>query len=337
MSNTILIVDDDQDLLLILKESLESSNDNYKVLISGSVNNALSKLQSGSVSLLITDLRMPGIDGFALLTYVSQNYPDLPVIVMTAYPYKDVDRMSFEKGAIGFIKKPFRIEELDALIKKILKKQSEGGIIHGISIPLFLQMIEMEQKTCTVRILNRTNKKKGVLFFKNGELLDARLNSLTGLEAAQQIVSWDDVSIFIENSCKLNKKNIDVSLNALILEAMRVKDENSRPEEAKSSELSKLGVATPEEVSVLTSYKSKLKSAFAGKWLPKALYVDNSLASMIKRIKDASIHLNLGEPKVIYLEKKAEDPIAIIPDKDIVVMKLDSACPRDKLLRILSE
>jgi len=336
MKHRILIVDDDQDLLLILKESLESYNNSYEVLISGSVQNALIKLQSESVSLLISDLRMPGIDGFTLLTYVNQNYPDLPVIIMTGYPYKDVDRMSYEKGAIGFISKPFKIQELEALIRKTLQKQTEGGTLHDISIPLFLQMIEMEQKTATVRVLNRATEKRGVLFFKNGELLDARLDNTSGLTAAREIISWDDVSISIENSCNLNQRNIQVSLNALILEAMRVKDERPKSQQTTGTETPNLRVTPDKTNKVLTSVQAKLKNAFLGRWIPNASYVDNSWGKMIKSIQEISSSLNFGDLKALYLERKRGLPLAIVPDEEIVVLELDSTCSRDKLLRVLS-
>ena len=75
--------------------------------------------------LLVTDIRMPGVDGLQLVKEVKRSYPETPVIVMTAHGSPDV-RQSIKKWShTGYIEKPFEINELRKLIYASLKKQSE--------------------------------------------------------------------------------------------------------------------------------------------------------------------------------------------------------------------
>ncbi len=57
----------------------------------------------------------------------------------------------------------------------------------------------MEQKTCTIRLEDKSTAEKGILFFSEGELLDARVNNLKGESAAYKIFSWEEVNLSIQN------------------------------------------------------------------------------------------------------------------------------------------
>jgi hypothetical protein len=106
-------------------------------------------------------------------------------------------------------------------------------MLHGFATGVFVQLVEMEAKTCTIRIFNRRTQQKGVLFFRDGELMDARVESTTGLEAAYAILSWDEVSLSIQNTCPQTVKRIDGDLQGILLEAMRQKDEEKPGENQK--------------------------------------------------------------------------------------------------------
>ncbi len=142
-----------------------------------------------------------------------------------------------------YITKPFRVEDLASEIQRTLKREADGGTLHDVSSGMFLQLIEMEQKTCTIRIADSRNQKQGVLYFRDGDLLDARINGLKGEKAAHEIFSWDEVTLSIQNGCPLTEKRIQGELQAILLEAMRLKDEakqtahvSTGPEEVADSE-----------------------------------------------------------------------------------------------------
>jgi hypothetical protein len=104
-----------------------------------------------------------------------------------------------------------------------------GGQIHGISLPSFLQMAEMEKSSFTLRVTSR--HRVGVLCLSEGSLLSARLDDLTGREAAYRIISWDDVSIDIEPADMTQKDEIKQPLMHVLMESLKLKDEAALPQE----------------------------------------------------------------------------------------------------------
>ncbi len=222
----VLIVDDDEDLLLMTREGLEKYAHLFAVLTAEDGVEAVEILERRPVSLVLTDLKMPRMDGFALLAHIMDRYPDIPVIVMTGFGTPALEKQAGTGGAVGYIQKPFRMEALARQIAAALRRESEGGTLHGFSIGVFVQLVDAEQKTCTIRVVNRRSGHKGVLFFRNGELMDARVNGATGLEAAYTVLSWEEVSLSIQNTCAKQEKLIEGDLQGILLEAMRRKDEN---------------------------------------------------------------------------------------------------------------
>ncbi len=117
-----------------------------------------------------------------------------------------------------------------------MEKESEGGTLQTISLEVFIQLIEMDMKTCTIRIFDKISDKQGVLFFKDGVLLDARFRSQQGKLAANKIFSWDKTTLFIQDDCALDKKRIEGDLQAIMFDAIRLKDEAVENEEVLKKE-----------------------------------------------------------------------------------------------------
>lgn len=225
MIRNVLIVDDDRDLLLMSKEGLAPYDPIFSVLTAGDGQLAVETLQKKPVSLVLTDLKMPRMDGFTLLAHVMEHYPDIPVLVMTGFGTPALELKASTNGAMEYIQKPFVLKDVARKIIAALRREVDGGTLRGFTLGTFVQLVEAEQKTCTIRVYHRNSARKGVLFFQNGELLDARLNGIMGLDAAYEILSWDEVSLSIENQCSKQKKEIHADLQAVLLEAMRQKDE----------------------------------------------------------------------------------------------------------------
>lgn len=225
MSRNILIVDDDQELLLTAQVGLEKYADTFSVITAQDGQIAIEKLKQHPISLVVTDLKMPLMDGYSLLLEIVENYPEIHVIIMTGYGTAKVKNQVMAKGAVAFVEKPFLIEDLAQKIIAALQRESEGGTLHGFTTGIFAQLIEMEHKTCTLRVLDLQSETKGVLFFLDGVLMDARMNGLEGEEAAMAIFSWEKVSFSIQNTCLKTKKEIAWDLQGILLEAMRRKDD----------------------------------------------------------------------------------------------------------------
>lgn len=234
MKSKVLIVDDDAAWLKAMLKELEEYSGSFSVTPAYDGKEALEILASDQISLVVSDLRMPNIDGFELLNRVLRQYPDIPVIIITAYDRPKTREVVFNSGADEYVTKPFTAEDLAEKINRLLQKKSEGGSLHNVSLETFLQLIEMEQQTCTLRVLNKNASNIGVLFFRDGELMNARLGSRLGKEAAYEILSWSGVSVSIQNGCPFTEKQLEGELQAILLDAMRTKDESSQdfnPEE----------------------------------------------------------------------------------------------------------
>ena len=223
----ILVVDDDKSFLKSMVLGLKSIAPSLSVLSAENGLEAVELLKRNCICLLVTDLKMPEMDGFELLAYVMEHYPDISVVVTTGHSIPDAQSEALHEAALIVLFKPFSLQDLTLTVSQLLEKQADGGTLFNVSPGTFMQLINMEQKTCTLRIQEKTSGQMGVLFFREGQLLDARMGDQQGEAASLEIFSWDHISLSIQNDCSLHDRKINRSMNALILEATRLKDENA--------------------------------------------------------------------------------------------------------------
>ncbi|PYS99577.1 MAG: Fis family transcriptional regulator [Acidobacteria bacterium] len=121
MSN-ILIVDDEQSYRQLL--SLVFEGDGHTIRTASNGREALTLLQNEPADVVISDVRMPDMDGIEMLSSVRETQPDLGVVLMTAFASVETAREAFKLGADDFIQKPFDVEELKLIVKKTLEKQA---------------------------------------------------------------------------------------------------------------------------------------------------------------------------------------------------------------------
>ena len=117
MKPRILIVDDEVRMQRLFEINLGPK---YAVLTCGDGNRALEILKNQKVSLLVTDLKMPGMSGLGLLQEVRKSAPELPVIIMTAYGTVETAVQAMKEGAADYILKPIKMDEMEVLIEKTL-------------------------------------------------------------------------------------------------------------------------------------------------------------------------------------------------------------------------
>jgi CheY-like chemotaxis protein len=343
MKKKVLIVDDDQEMLLSLKEGFEKYNATFSVLMAEDGLVATKKLEKETISLVITDLRMPRMDGFALLSMIMEQYPDIPVIIMTGYSTPEMERLAKEGGAVGYVEKPFMIDDLASKVLATLRKESEGGTLHSVSSGMFLQLIEMEQKTCTIRLIDKTSGKEGVLFFCDGELFDARTANLKGESAAYKIFSWDEVNLSIQNECRQREQKIHRDINAILLEAMRLKDEADEEEEPEvvQEEIEEIE-ELPEELESKTTdplmrMQTRLKEEVGERCGLEDIYQDNSWDGFMAQISRMGAFFRAGKLKLIYLDRNEPNDLILVPGTKTAVLLVNAKCPRDRIITILSE
>jgi CheY-like chemotaxis protein len=117
----ILVVDDDERLLNLLEDTLSTIG--YSTTSVKSAEEALKFLSTGFYNLVITDVKMPEMDGFALLERIRNKYPRLPVIFITGVNKPDFIGKAHPEG---FLIKPFRISNLENLIESVLHGKEES-------------------------------------------------------------------------------------------------------------------------------------------------------------------------------------------------------------------
>ncbi|MCP4584145.1 MAG: response regulator [candidate division Zixibacteria bacterium] len=114
----ILVVDDEPDVVSTLIESLDALG--YQAIGAANGVEALEIIEKDSFDLVITDIRMPEKNGIDLLKDIKSKFPDLPVVIITGYTLAYPPEQAKKEGAEGYIPKPFRINQIDELLAKIL-------------------------------------------------------------------------------------------------------------------------------------------------------------------------------------------------------------------------
>ena len=121
---TVLVADDDDRIRSLLLDTLSALG--YQVLGAKNGEEALSLLETEKLDLVITDVRMPKMNGLSLLKNIKNLNPLLPVLIITGYNFNFTKDQAMENGADGFLAKPFRIGKIEELMRKTLGIKTTG-------------------------------------------------------------------------------------------------------------------------------------------------------------------------------------------------------------------
>ena len=118
------IVDDDKSIRWVLEKAL--SREGVDITSFSDPGQVLEKVKHDIPDVVISDIRMPGMDGISLLEKIKQHAPEVPVIIMTAY--SDLDRAvsAFREGAFEYLSKPFDVDEVVSLVKRAIHERGQG-------------------------------------------------------------------------------------------------------------------------------------------------------------------------------------------------------------------
>ena len=120
MAQRVLVIDDELDMLMLLRMIIED-NTGYEVETTNNPSEGLKLLTEKHFDLVITDLKMPGMDGMELFDECKDIRPDTPVIIITAYGSLETADEALKKGVADFITKPFRKDSILFTIKRVLE------------------------------------------------------------------------------------------------------------------------------------------------------------------------------------------------------------------------
>jgi two-component system nitrogen regulation response regulator GlnG len=125
-NETICVIDDDSSIRWVLEKALGGAG--LPVKGYESADSALRAINAREPAVVLTDIRMPGMDGLALLEQLNSHYPELPVIIMTAHSDLDSAVSAYKGGAFEYLPKPFDIDEAVALVNRALDARAQQTV-----------------------------------------------------------------------------------------------------------------------------------------------------------------------------------------------------------------
>lgn len=236
---TILLVDDEPLLREVFAASLSQehgglSGDGHDVLTAENGMRAIELLGRRRVDLVVTDLCMPQVDGFALLAHLDAHYPKLPVVAMTGYGFPDAQAFVQNLGARVYLEKPVPLETLARTVEGLLDTVTQESCIYGFSLCSFLQMMELDKKTSLVRV-QAGGGRAAQLYFDHGALVHAGILGAEGKQgpaAVVEMLGWREPQLRISNAFELPARNVAASLSTLLMESAHTLDERIADAEA---------------------------------------------------------------------------------------------------------
>jgi len=352
----VLFADRDSKVLEAVSRGLGKHRESFAVVTASDGYEAMEVLKQNSVALAVVDHEILASDSLSLAEYISINYPHISLILSSedgpaATAFED-ERANFCKA---FLRKPLDADRLCEQILATLTKEADGGVLHGVSPFIFPQLIEMENKTCTVKVSEIGSDKNGILFFSDGVLMDALCDDLHGEYAACTIFSWDKVDIAIINSCPCEERQVQASMSALLLEAMRLRDESNvagetatnRATVADSPDPAPISLADlPDEVSLEHISSEEEAGAADTKnsqdWLiqqigkhkgVRTIQQDPSWIYLTKLGDDLGSTLGIGRLKVcLFADNQPGNDLILLPGSEPVAVTVDSWVAKDDLV-----
>ena len=198
-SRTVLMVEDEAATLRFYLAGLRGMQE-FRLLAAENGAEALAVLQSNPVDVVVTDLKMPVLDGYALLAILAERYPSLPVIVLTAVAEPGMLTRAVELGALRILAKPIKLSLLMEEIRAAALVEPHG-IVKGLGLSSLLQLLNWERKTATLTVHSRDGV--GYLYVKDGELIHAAREQAEGLPAAYRILGWDSARVEFISTCRV--------------------------------------------------------------------------------------------------------------------------------------
>jgi len=227
VTNKVLVVDDEETLTWSMTKTLDKDKGKYELIITNTGKDALQILENTRIDVVVTDIRMPDINGLDLLSWIREKYPSTKVIIMTAYGSPEMQKEATRRGSYYYIEKPFEIADIRTLILKALEER-KGGFIGQV---VDLQLIDIIQMAClgrfTMSLSISKGDENGLIYFKNGEIAHSEVGDLEGKEALYTILDWTEGKFNSQMGISPPKETIADRWEHLLLEGMRRKDETA--------------------------------------------------------------------------------------------------------------
>jgi len=218
-TRTVLLVDDEPATLRFYMAGLRGLGE-FTMVPARNGEEALAVLQSRPVDVVVTDLKMPVLDGYGLLAVLAEKYPSLPVIVLTGVAEAGHLGRAADLGALRVLAKPARLSELMEAIRSAAAVPPQG-MVRGLPLSSLVQLLNWERKTATLTV--RTGQEVGFLYVKDGELVHAACGQEEGLPAALRILAWEGAHAEFVDTCRV-QPTIELPMTEVLLKLALARD-----------------------------------------------------------------------------------------------------------------
>ena len=241
MSEHLVIVDDEEDLLRSLASALRRARPTAAVHAFVDSTEAAAHLErTRDVSALITDIRMPRLDGIDLLVRARQRDATLPAVIMTAFSSATLASQIATFGTVEYLEKPFSVSAFTGAIDRVLHTQSLGfsGALALDGLPDLIQLCALSTATSALRV--RRDGRTGTIWFDRGNVVHAEEGGREGAEAFFEVVRWTGGEFSVERGASTRKRTVMSKPTELLMEALRRQDEDIRGAAEESEDLDEL-------------------------------------------------------------------------------------------------
>ena len=233
----ILLVDDNPMVLGMLRQTLSTL---AEVSTAGDAADALLRAVDETPDLLISDYRMPGMDGRQLLEKLKSRPATSGIAVILMASKSDIsERLSLQDPVEDYIEKPFFLKDATQRIKRVVdrialekmaKAAPSDGVLRGslsqMNVIDLVQSLEMGRKSCMLTMTK--SEEKCEVYFTQGQVNHAAYGSITGDEAVFKVLRWTEGNFQINFEGKASQQTTTLNTQGLLMEGLRLLDESQR-------------------------------------------------------------------------------------------------------------
>jgi CheY-like chemotaxis protein len=235
----VLLVDDNPMVLGMLQGALTPLG---IVSVASDGADALLKAVDDPPDLLVSDYRMPGMDGHQLVLKLKGRVATAGISVILLATKADItEKLSHNEPIDDFVEKPFFLKEATQRIKRVIDKIAlekmartvpSDGVLRGslaqMNVIDLMQSLEMGRKSCLLTLTNE--KEKCEVYFNEGQVTHAAYGPLAGDPAVFKVLLWTGGSFQVDFEGKTNKQTTKLNTQGLLMEGLRLLDESKRDE-----------------------------------------------------------------------------------------------------------
>jgi DNA-binding response OmpR family regulator len=237
----LLLVEPDPQSLRVLEVSLKKAG--FSVTTAGDGSDALTKVELSTPDLILSDTRLPRLDGYELVRRLKERpeYAGIPVVFLTGQRSIEDKIRGLELGVEDYLTKPIFVRELIARVNLLLARRTHdsmatnvpvsrrtrfSGSLEDMGMVDLLQTFEVSRKSGIARVVD--GRREAKIYFRDGKVVDAELGRLRGEEAVYRALILTSGEFEVEFCPVQNEDIIPTSTQGLLMEGMRRVDEWGR-------------------------------------------------------------------------------------------------------------